>query len=114
MYLFCKNEPLHIKVCNSILREDSSDRGQTLASSLATVLSKSLGARNSSNAALLDRIPAFVSREKRSKAILGHLRAKKTVQVCMTIIFDLNDNLNDYLSQFRFKDIRSSYANIIK
>ena len=39
-----------------------------IASSLATVISKSFGARNTTNASVLDRCPTFVAKEKSSSS----------------------------------------------
>ncbi len=79
---------------------------RSFSPSLATILNKNLQAKNSTNAHLIDRsvencqsrrkspfnplfwgsilsfrCPTFVSREKKTKAFFGGLRAKKNIQV---------------------------------
>ena len=61
--------------------DNATDRALTIASSLATVLSKNFKARNSSNEHLIDRCPTFVSREKSRRTFFGGSKAKKTLQV---------------------------------
>ena len=48
--------------------ENATDRANAIASSLATVISKSFGARNTTNASVLDRCPTFVAKEKSSSS----------------------------------------------
>ena len=60
--------------------DNATDRSLTVASSIATVLSKNFKAKSSSNEHLVDRCPTFVSKEKR-KTFFGGLKAKKTLQV---------------------------------
>ena len=54
---------------NSEDLENATDRANAIASSLATVIAKSFGARNTANAAVLDRCPTFVDKEKSSSKV---------------------------------------------
>ena len=59
--------------------ENVSDRNLTIASALATVLSKTFQLKSPSVQSHIEKCPTFVSKDKRPK-IFGH-RNKKTVQL---------------------------------
>ena len=63
---FCIPSPSSLH-CSEDL-ENATDRSNAIASSLATVISKSFGARNTTNASVLDRCPSFVTKEKSSSS----------------------------------------------
>ena len=60
---------LNLHLINSEDLENATDRANAIASSLATVIAKSFGARNTANAAVLDRCPTFVDKEKSSSKV---------------------------------------------
>ena len=69
---------LHIFIFREDL-ENVSDRNLTIASSLATVLSKTFQLKSPGIQSHIEKCPTFVSKDKRPK-IFGH-RNKKTVQL---------------------------------
>ena len=65
--------------------ENATDRSLTIASSLATIISKNFAARSTSNSHLLDRCPTYVAKEKSSSSSKSNKwpfgRTKKTLVV---------------------------------
>ena len=60
---------LILYLINSEDLDNATDRANAIASSLATVIAKSFGARNTANASVLDRCPTFVDKEKSSSKV---------------------------------------------
>ena len=83
---------LNLHFINSEVLENATDRANAIASSLATVIAKSFGARNTANAAVLDRCPTFVDKEKSSSKVRT-MNDVTLITKCLSIVNNFSEGV---------------------